>query len=229
MNLQALSATKGLRRESGPNPRWRRRKDARPAEILDAALAEFVERGYSAARLDDIARRAGVSKGTLYLYFASKEALFKAMARHKLLPTVEAVEELFRNHSGTARALVADILRIRWERFFNSATSGIPKLVMSEAGNFPDLARWYHEEIITRANATLVLAIERGIEQGEFRALDVSRTVYLAIAPLLMACLWKHSFMRAVELSFSPNEYIENWIDTFLRGIEARPAENEDA
>jgi AcrR family transcriptional regulator len=226
MNLHAVSVTKIPSRETGPTPRWRRRKDARPAEILAAALAEFVERGYSAARLDDIAGRAGVSKGTLYLYFDNKEALFKAMARHNLLPTVEAAEELLRNHSGTTRELVADILRIRWERFFNSSSSGLPKLLISEAGNFPDLARWYHDEIITRANATLVVAIERGIERGEFRAVDVPRTVYLAIAPLLIASLWKHSFMRAVELSFSPDEYIENWIDTFLRGIEARPLFN---
>lgn len=226
MNLQSASVAKIAQQDPCPNPRWRRRKDARPAEILDAALAEFVERGYSTARLDDIAKRAGVSKGTLYLYFENKEALFKAMARHNLLPTVEAVEELFHNHAGTTRELVGDILRMRWERLFNSATSGIPKLMISEASNFPDLARWYHDEIITRANATMVRAIERGIERGEFRQVDVPQTVYLAAAPLLMASLWKHSFMKAVDLSFSPDEYIENWIETFLRGIEARPLEN---
>ena len=226
MQFQQASAASG---SGGSAPRWRRRKDARPSEILDAALMEFVERGYASARLDDIGRRAGVSKATLYLYFENKEALFKATTRYHLLPTVVAGEELLRRHTGTARELVADILRLRWERFFNSPTSGIPKLMISEAGNFPDLARWYHEEIITRVNATLTAAIERGIEAGEFRSLDVPQTVYLAIAPLLIASLWKHSFMKAVQLTFSPSEYIENWIDTFLRGIAAQPVEAEHA
>ncbi len=210
-------------------PRWRRRKDARPSEILDAALMEFVERGYASARLDDIGRRAGVSKATLYLYFENKEALFKAMTRHHLVPTMTAAEELLRRHAGSATELVKELLRLRWDRFFNSTTSGISKLLISEAGNFPDLARWYHDEIITRSNATLEVAIQRGVDSGEFRPVDVPQTVYIAIAPMLMASLWKHSFMKSVQLAFSPADYVENWIDTFLRGIAAQPVGAEHA
>lgn len=208
-------------------PRWRRRKDARPSEILDAALVEFVERGYAAARLEDVARRAGVTKGTLYLYFDGKEALFKATARAAVLPSVEAGEERVRSHTGTARELVTDILRIRWDRVFNSPAGGILKLLISEAGNFPDLARWYHDEIVVRANASLEQALELGIQRGEFRRLDIQQAVYLALAPAVMAGLWKRSFMRAVQPPFDPADYLENWIQTFLRGIESRPQREE--
>src|SRR5437016_10730357 len=95
-------------------PRWHRRKQARPSEILDAAKSEFVERGFAAARLEDIARRAGVTKGTVYLYFESKEALFKAMATQAVIPAVEASEELARTHRGSPRELVERLLRMRW-------------------------------------------------------------------------------------------------------------------
>jgi len=143
------------------------------------------------------------------------------------LAEVEAGEERVRSHTGTARELVTDILRIRWDRVFNSPAGGILKLLISEAGNFPDLARWYHDEIVVRANASLEQALELGIQRGEFRRLDIQQAVYLALAPAVMAGLWKRSFMRAVQPPFDPSEYLESWIQTFLRGIESRPQREE--
>jgi AcrR family transcriptional regulator len=201
-------------------PRWQRRKEERPTEILDAALEVFAERGYAATRLEDVARRAGVTKGTMYLYFANKEALFKELVRKTTLPVVEMVEELVRTHRGSARDLVAQILRRRWEAIVDSPLSGIPKLMMSEAGNFPELSRWYHDQVISRASGAMARAIELGIESGEFRRVDPRRTAYLAVAPLLIAAMWKHSFSRCVELPFDSASYLESHLDIFLRGLE---------
>src|SRR6476659_1734794 len=125
-------------------PRWERRKDARPQELLEAAIDLFVERGYAATRLEDVARRAGVSKGTLYLYYENKDELFKAVVRGSIVPVI-----------GEAEASV----------------SGIIKLVTAEAGNFPELASFYQEEVINRGTRATASMLERGIARGEFRTI----------------------------------------------------------
>ena len=201
-------------------PRWRRRKDARPAELLEAALEVFVERGYTATRLEDIAHRAGVTKGTMYLYYENKEALFKELVRTTALPMVEGVEELVRTHRGSSWELVSLVLRRRWEALVHSSLGGIAKLMMSEAGNFPELARWYHEEIIARANAALARAIRLGVERGDFRPVDERLTAYVAVAPLLIAAMWMHSFARCTPLPFAPDEYLDHHLEILMRGLE---------
>ena len=131
-------------------PRWQRRKEARPAEILDAALEQFVARGFAATRLDDIAKRAGCTKGTIFLYFANKEELFKALVREYIVPRIQLAEQVVEQHEGPVRDLLEKVLRSRWEGLVNSQLSGLPKLMFSEAGNFPDLVRFYHEEVVTQ-------------------------------------------------------------------------------
>src|SRR5690348_7307526 len=124
--------------------RWRRRKEARPAEILEAALGFFKERGFAATRLEDVAARAGVTKGTIYLYYPSKEELFKAVVRGELLPNIERMETAL-SEPGPAAALLERLFTIWARDFAPSPASVIPKLVISEAGNFPELARFYLE------------------------------------------------------------------------------------
>src|SRR5215472_14715096 len=160
--------------------RWRRRKTARPAEILSAALASFAEHGFAATRLDEVAARAGVTKGTLYLYFDSKEDLFKAVVRQELVPSLELLEQLVRNFA----------------RIIASPLGAIPKLVLTEAGNFPDLARFYRDAVVDRGKALWRKVIERGVAAGELRPVDVESTVTCIVAPLLLAALWRHSFER---------------------------------
>jgi len=207
-----------------PPPRWRRRKEARPAELLDAALEVFVERGYTATRLEDIANRAGVTKGTMYLYYENKEALFKELVRTTALPMVESAEELVRTHRGSARELVALVLRRRWEALVHSRLGGIAKLMMSEAGNFPELARWYHDDIISRANAALASAIRLGVSRGEFRPVDERLTAYVAVAPLLIAAMWMDSFARCTQLPFTPDAYLDHHLGILMRGLEPETA-----
>lgn len=175
-------------------PRWRRRKQDRPQEIVDAALDVFGERGFAAARLDDVAARAGVSKGTLYLYFPNKEELFKAVVRSAIVPNLEAAERLLAGAEGPSFAVLEALLGLMASRILRSKAGAIPKLIVAEAGNFPDLARFYYEEVIRRAFALLSAVLARGVARGEFRPLDIDATVRLIVAPMLMSALWRSTF-----------------------------------
>ena len=181
--------------EHHPVSRWRRRKTARPAEILSAALASFAEHGFAATRLDDVAARAGVTKGTLYLYFDSKEELFKAVVRQELVPNLERAEAMVAGSAAESLDLLEQLVRT-FARIIGSPLGAIPKLVLTEAGNFPDLARFYREAVVDRGKALFRKVIERGVAAGELRPVDVENTVTCIVAPLLLAALWRHSFER---------------------------------
>ncbi len=199
--------------------RWERRKDARPQELLAAALELFVERGFAATRLDDVAASAGVSKGTLYLYFANKEELFKAVVRESMLPALGEAEVLIEQHQGSAAALFEEIALGWWERVGSSKVAGITKLMMAESGNFPEVARFYYEEVVSRVNAIVARMLEHGIARGEFRKLDTPEALHVVLAPMVMLMLWNQSFSACRAEQLSPEEYIRTYIDIFLRGL----------
>ena len=177
------------------SPRWERRKGARPGELLDAALDLFVEKGYAATRLDDVAARAGVSKGTLYLYYASKEDLFKAVVRQNIVPLIEAFERDVAQSNATSAELLGEFFRQWWSSFGATRLPGIAKLVVGEAGNFPELARFFQQEVVLRNAMLLRSIIERGIRQGEFRPVDIDACLHLWISPMVMRALWEHSIL----------------------------------
>src|SRR5207247_9381339 len=129
-------------------PRWRRRKNARPEEIISAALEVFADRGFAATKLEDVARHAGVTKGTIYLYFENKEALFKAMVRETIVPAIAQGEQTVAEHRGSAADLLRRLLLGWWDLIGETSLSGIPKLMMAEAANFPELARFYYDEVV---------------------------------------------------------------------------------
>ena len=158
--------------EPSQTPRWRRRKDARPDEIIAAALIVFGEDGYAAAKLDDIAAKAGVSKGTLYLYFDTKEDLFKAVIQSAIGQNLAAAEKLADSFPGATPELVRGIVTLLADRILNTKLPRILKLVIGELGRFPELGRYYHDEVISRGIALLTKIVKRGIERGEFRDLD---------------------------------------------------------
>ncbi|ANC92039.1 TetR/AcrR family transcriptional regulator [Azospirillum humicireducens] len=185
---------RGPRPESESPPRWRRRKDARPQEIVAAAMDVFVERGFAAAKLEEVAARAGVSKGTLYLYFPSKDELFKAVIRSAILPNLEQAETLAAAGGGPCFPVLERLLRMVAHLVATTRAAAIPRLVMAEAGNFPDLAAFYHREVIRRAFGLLASLLRRGIAGGEFRPVTVDATVRLIVAPLLMSAVWRSSF-----------------------------------
>src|SRR5882672_12405703 len=171
--------------------RWRRRKDARPQEILEAALSVFAERGFAAARMEQIAVRAGVSKGTIYLYFDSKEAVFRALVHEVLGTQVARFANSARAASGPVAPVLAETLRGIGNFIATSNRVVLPKIVIAEAGNFPDLARIYREEMIERGLKMFATVIAMGIEQGEFRNLAIPHAVRLCVAPLLIAMFWR--------------------------------------
>lgn len=181
--------------EANPSTRWRRRKTARPGEILSAALASFAEHGFAATRLDDVAARAGVTKGTLYLYFPNKQELFKAVVRQELVPNLERAEAMVTGSAEPSLALLEKLVGL-FAGIIGSPLGAIPKLVLTEAGNFPDLARFYRDEVVDRGKALFRRVIERGVAAGEFRPVDAESTALCVVAPLLLAALWRFSFER---------------------------------
>jgi AcrR family transcriptional regulator len=201
-------------------PRWRRRKEARPDEILVAALASFAERGFAATRLEDVAARAGISKGTLYLYFNGKEELFEAVVRATLVPNLERLEALTATFEGPSGVLLERLL-LTIGGVVDSRVGAIPKLVIAEAGNFPDLARFYLDEVVRRGLRLIGTILRRGIERGEFRQIDVDHTVFCVIAPMLIAALWKNSLEPHDDAPLDAQALARAHLDLLLRGLEA--------
>jgi len=206
-------------------PRWERRKESRPSELLAAALELFVERGYAATRLDDIAARAGVSKGTLYLYFANKEELFKALVRENIVTMLDAFRERIEGSGEPASALIRSFVQCWWTDFGATRLSGICKLIVSEAGNFPEVARFFHDEVIRPNDALLASVVVRGVASGEFRPVDVEAAVQLWIAPLVMKAIWTHSFELGQPggVTVAPERMIDTHIDLILASLRPAP------
>ncbi len=200
-------------------PRWERRKDARPQELLAAALDLFVERGYASTRLEDVAKRAGVSKGTLYLYFTNKEELFKAVVRESIVPAIGAAEDAIAGFDGHSADLLRSVMLGWWEQLGATKASGIVKLVMAEAGNFPDLAEFYRKEVIERSSDMLTGLLARAAERGEFRPLNATLMTQVLIAPMLTLITWKHSVGPCSQEQMDPLAFLDAFMNMALHGL----------
>jgi len=200
-------------------PRWQRRKEARPEELVAAALEVFVERGFEATTLAEVARRAGVTKGTIYLYFENKEALFKAVVRETIVPVIAQGEALARSFTGSARELLEQLVREYWRLVGETALAGIPKLMMAEAATFPELTRFYYDEVVTRGHRLMAGVIERGVKNGEFRPVDVMLAAKLAMSPLMHATVVRRAFASCMPEGFNVQAYLDTHIDLYLHGI----------
>lgn len=200
-------------------PRWERRKDARPHELLAAALDLFVERGFASTRLEDVAKRAGVSKGTLYLYFENKEELFKAVVRNSIVPVIGEAELSLAEFEGHSADLLRNLIHSWWQRIGATKASGIVKLVMAEAGNFPELAQFYQEEVVARGTSLFRGMLERAIARGEFRQVDVDQMTQVLVAPMLMLITWKHSVGPCPRTDLDPLAFLDTFLDMALHGL----------
>lgn len=199
--------------------RWQRRKDARPAEVLDAALSEFFEKGFEAARLEDIAARAGVSKGTIYLYFHSKEDIFEALVRSVPQANLALLQQVLDDPDQPADVLLERFLQIIGTFIRDERLSRFPRLVISAAGRFPKLADMYRNNVIEPAAAQLATIIEAGVARGIFLPVHPQQAAYAAVAPLLFAAIWKTTFQRENETAFPDAGFVEQHIRMFIRGI----------
>ncbi|MCX7367261.1 MAG: TetR/AcrR family transcriptional regulator [Alphaproteobacteria bacterium] len=172
----------------------RRAPTERPGEIIDAALALFVEKGFAATRLDDVAERAGLSKAAIYLYFADKTALFQGVIQQAVGRNLGMVEAMLAQHRGPVAVLIPGILEFMAGRIEDTPMAAVAKVVISESRAFPDIGRFYLKEVIGRGFPLLTGLIERGIAQGEFRKVDAAMTVRSLVGPMLLGGIWKTVF-----------------------------------
>ncbi len=206
-------------------PTRQRRKQARPKELLDAALDLFVEKGFAATRSEEVAQRAGVSKGTLYLYYPSKEELLKEVIRHNMAHEIAQGLDTVAQFEGPSAELLTLIYQQWWERIGETRASGIMKLMISEVRNFPEIAQFYADEVIQPTHELLTRLLERGIERGEFRHIDVAHAVHALVAPMLFLMLHKHSIGACgVCHSIDPRAVIAAHLDLVLNGLRAAPS-----
>jgi AcrR family transcriptional regulator len=203
----------------------RRRKEARPAELLEAALALFVEKGFAATRSEEVARAAGVSKGTLYLYFPSKEELLKAVIQHFLGTEIAAGIEQAATLDGPTAIVMEQLLVTWWTRIYEGPASGVFKLVITEVRNFPEMADFWVERVVRPGHDVVAGLLKRGVAQGEFQDVDIDSTVHSILMPMILLCLHKHSFGAcgvAKELDVDPIGFMRRHMQLVFKGLEIR-------
>jgi AcrR family transcriptional regulator len=210
-----------LREDTG-TPRWRRRREARPAEIIAAALECFAAHGYAGTRIEDIARHAGVTVGTVYRYFSGKAALFEAVITQSIAPTLTRGEVLARRRGEEADRLLKRLVLGWWRLVHRRARAGIVRMVVSEAANFPELTRVYVREIIARAEDILARALELGVTRGEFRAHDVHATARALSHLVLFGVLYDHALQPFDDRYVDATRSLETMLDVVIDGIRIR-------
>jgi len=201
--------------------RWERRKEDRAAEILEAALACFAEKGFAATRMEDIAARAKITKGTIYLYFRGKEDLFKGLARRSIGVQLDAVKTFVAGFEGPTPELLRLVLTTAGQFAITSDRVVLPKLLLAEANKFPELAEFWRREVIDQGLAVFQAILARGQARGEFRAVAPEHAARLCIAPLLIVMFWRTVFARFDEAPYDYQGLMEVHLDTLLRGLAA--------
>jgi len=204
--------------------RWSRRKAARPQELVAAALHLFVERGYAATRLEDVAAAAGVSKGTVYLYFANKEELFKTVVRENMVPALARGTDLVDTYEGSTTELLRELLLGWWGLIGATPVAGLTKLIMAESRNFPDIAQFYQDEVMGPGDELFARVLARGVARGEFRAAPANPTTTLFCAPLVFLMLWRSAFAQLDAPVIDPNAFIDQLLNVLLFGLTTGPA-----
>jgi len=202
-------------------PKWQRRSEDRPREICAAALEVFAEKGFAAARLDEIARRAGVSKGTLYLYFTDKEALFRAVVRDAIAPNVEAITSTISTLDAPFPDVVRMFLTAFAEREAQLPIGAVAKMVIGESRNFPELARVWHDEVAAKAIGAIASFVERAQRKGEVRAGDPRFFAFSLMGPMVLGALWRATLVPAGGQPLDLVELAKQHAETVLSGLEA--------
>ena len=177
-----------------PAPKFRRRSAERPTEIVAAALDVFADKGFAAARLDDIAARAGVSKGALYLYYETKEDLFRAVVRQAVAPNIARMRGALDAFEGPFPDFLGMFARMIAVNLAEIPVGPIVKMIIGEGRNFPELARYWHDEVIAPMLGALAAAVARGQARGEVRPGDPRLFALQVVGPFLVATIWRETF-----------------------------------
>lgn len=207
--------------QPGP-PKFQRRKDDRPGEIALAALAVFSEKGFAAAKLDEIARRAGVSKGALYLYYETKEDIFHAVVKTAVAPDIDLVRGRLEAFPGPFGGLLEIFLPTIANIMSVSPVASIGKMVISEGRNFPELARYWHDELVEPMIGLMSGLIERAQARGEVRDGDPKMFAIQIVSPFLMALLWRETFVPIGARPFDLNALATQHLAVLKSGLLAQ-------
>jgi AcrR family transcriptional regulator len=215
--------------ETPCSPRWKRRPESRPDELLDAAIEVFGEQGFAKTRLEEVGRRAGVTKGTVYLYFDSKEALFRAMVRDRIGRNVEFAEQFVREFQGTARELLVAFIRRYWGVMMQPETARLARVVHAELGNFPELARFYMQEVVLRTRKLIMQIIDRGVASGEFRQVEPVFTARALQILCVHMAQFQHWFRQYDDRPMPDEAVVNHLVDLYIRGLAPAPAGGKEA
>lgn len=195
------------------------RKELRRAELIDAAMSVFTRDGFSSAKIDDVAKQANTAKGTVYLYFKSKEELFEAVLLDRMTPVVEMIENVAREFSGPASELLKRQIRFGYENLVNGEMRYVLRMLIADGARFPKQVAFYHDKILKRIMTALVKTIEYGVSRGEFKVPANQQVAQVVCGPLLIAALWKLIFddIEKMDLDIHFNTHLE----IILRGLGA--------
>lgn len=201
-----------------------RRKQDRPGELLQAALELFVEKGFAATRSEEVAQRAGVSKGTLFLYFPTKEDLFKAVVQATLVPTLAQGQAAVSQFDGPSGVLLEMLMVRWWQEHGDTPASGIAKLVMSEARNFPALAQFFRETVILPFRQLVRTVLQRGVDRGEFEPMNIDLVMHSVLSPMIFLVMWKHTISQVCPdpQDVQPEAFIREHARLLVRALERR-------
>lgn len=203
---------------SAPKTR-QRRADARPDEILNAAAKCFLECGFAGAKVDHIAAGAGLSKGAVYLYFKSKEDMLRALIERGIKRVARSVADHLDANSGDPVLVLKSAIPILAQILSKPDVFAVPRIVIAEAGNFPEIARMYRTEVIDVAQGALIRLIERGQAAGVFKQMDPLIPVRSLIGAVLMQLIWRTTFERPGETPLDPAEFVAGHLDIVLNGL----------
>lgn len=206
--------------EGTPKKR-RRRKEARPQEIVEAAMEAFAEQGFAGTRIEDIAERSGVAKGTVYLYFETKDALFEAGVREHLSPMFGRLTKFVKEFPGPTSDLVKLILERIYEQLINNESRrAVMKILIAEGNRFPQLTAFYHQEIVTGGKQLWRTVLKRGVDQGEFDKSAIMQAPEVIMGPAVMAAVWKMVFDNISPIDL--DKHRKAHIDLVLNGLMKR-------
>jgi AcrR family transcriptional regulator len=197
----------------------KRRPEARPAEILEAALDLFTERGFKATRLEDVASRAGLSKAAIYLYFKDKTSLLLAIVQAMAGANIDLAGSMIAQHQGPVAPLLQQLLGFMAGRIDQSRMPDLMKLIISESRAHPEIGRFYLDNVIGQALPLFQSLIERGIATGEFRTVDPRLTVKCIVGPLVLAALWKSVFVPIGAEPINIEDLVRLHADFILRAL----------
>ncbi len=200
-------------------PKWRRRADERPDEVLDAALKMFARKGFASTKVEDIAREAGLSKGAIYRYFSSKEDIFESLVNRAIAPIADRTLELAVSSHEDPEKLLRAVFSVAAARLSDPETLALPRIVLQEAGRFPELAELYRRQVIDKGIAALEMIVQRGVESGHFRAVNPHLAIRNVMGPMLAHFILGQLFGIDREAPVSNEEFLQSHLDILMNGL----------